>query len=117
MEVKDFQELQKNAKECADYKRKLIRENNMLKKRIKELEELLIEFMEYVDNPCLSTVEEACMLLGHPIKDEKGCYCRLRRADEVEELRKIVEKEKRTRNKDCSKAFEKLEKIREILEE
>ncbi len=35
----------------------------------------------------------------------------------VEELRKMVEKEKRTRNKDCFKAFEKLEKIREILEE
>lgn len=35
----------------------------------------------------------------------------------IEELRKIVEKEKRTRNKDCFKAFEKLEKIREILED
>jgi len=79
--MKDFQELQKSAKEHADYKRKLIKENNDLKKRVKKLEELLIEFLEYVDNPCLSTVEEACALLNHPLKDEKGCYCRLRRAD------------------------------------
>lgn len=80
--MKDFQELQRNAKERADYKRKLIKENNELKRRIKKLEELLVEFMEYVDNPCLSTVEEACALLNHPLKDEKGCYCRLRRVDE-----------------------------------
>lgn len=36
---------------------------------------LLEKFMEYVDNPNLSIVKEACDVLGHPIKDEKGCYC------------------------------------------
>ena len=45
--MKDFEELQRNAKERADYKRKLIKEDNELKRRIKKLEELLIEFMEY----------------------------------------------------------------------
>jgi len=41
---------------------------------------LLEEFMDYVENPALSIVEEACSFLGflgYPIKDEKGCYCRL----------------------------------------
>ena len=46
---------------------------------------LLEEFMEYVDNPYLSIVKEACDLLGHPIKDEKGCYCRIVKIREVDE--------------------------------
>lgn len=51
----------------------------------KRSREIIIELMDYINNPYLSIIEEACTHLGHPANEADNfqnmwhrCYCRAR---------------------------------------
>jgi len=64
--------------ECWNRKCKHNRDGNCTLEICSTIKSYLEEMMAHIDNPCISVVEDVCALLGHPKKDEKGCYCRCR---------------------------------------
>ena len=46
-------------------------------------DDIVIRLLEFIDNPALMMVDDACAALGHPIeRNRSGCFCRKKSKEE-----------------------------------